>query len=125
MLAAPLMAGNDLRIMTPEVLKILTNKDALAIDQDKLGKQAYLYMEHLSKLIYVKELSDGSWSICWHNTGDQSYKQRIDWKHFSFLKGMFEIKDIWKNQVIGTTSKNIELDIESHDVLFLKLTPKK
>jgi alpha-galactosidase len=125
MLAAPLIAGNDLRTMTPEVLKILTNKDAIAIDQDKLGKQAYLYMDHLSKLIYVKELSDGNWAICWHNTGDQSYKQRINWKHFNFLKGEYEIKDIWKNQVIGTTSKNLELDIESHDVLFFKLTPKK
>jgi len=124
MLAAPLIAGNDLRTMTPEVLKILTNKDAIAIDQDKLGKQAYLYMDHLSKLIYVKELSDGNWAICWHNTGDRSYIQRINWRHFGFLKGEYEIKDIWKNQVIGTTSKNLELDIESHDVLFLKLTPK-
>jgi alpha-galactosidase len=125
MLAAPLMAGNDLRKMSPEVLSILTNKDALSIDQDKLGKQAYLYMDHLSKLIYVKELSDGSWAVCWHNTGDQPYIQRINWKHFTFLKGEFEIKDIWKNQVIGTTSKNIDVNIDSHDVLFYKLTPRK
>jgi alpha-galactosidase len=40
MLAAPLMTGNDLRKMNPEILKILTNKDAIAIDQDKIGKQA-------------------------------------------------------------------------------------
>ena len=125
MLAAPLMAGNDLRIMPPEVLKILTNKDAIAIDQDKLGKQAYLYMDHLSKLIYVKELSDGSWAICWHNSGDKSYTQRINWKHFDFLKGEYEIKDIWKSRMIGTTSKNLELNIDSHDVLLYKLTPKK
>jgi alpha-galactosidase len=125
MLAAPLMAGNDLRTMSPEVLKILTNKDAIAIDQDKLGKQGYLYMDHLSKLIYVKELSDGNWAICWHNTGDQSYIQRINWAHFGFLQGEYDIKDIWKNKVIGTTSNNLEVNIESHDVLFLKLTSRK
>ena len=125
MLAAPLMAGNDLRKMSPEVLSILTNKDALSIDQDKLGKQAYLYMDHLSKLIYVKELSDGSWAVCWHNTGDQPYIQRINWKHFTFLKGELEINYILKNQVIGTTSKNIDVNIDSHDVLFYKLTPRK
>jgi alpha-galactosidase len=125
MLAAPLMAGNDLRKMTPEILEILTNKDAIAINQDKLGKQAYLYMDHLSKLIYVKELSDGNWAICWHNTGDQSYTQRINWEHFTFLKGEFEIKDIWKNRVIGTTSKNLVVNIDTHDVLFFKLSPKK
>jgi alpha-galactosidase len=125
MLAAPLMAGNDLRKMSPEILKILTNRDAIAIDQDKLGKQAYLYMEHLSKLIYVKELSEGNWAICWHNTGDQSFTQRINWKHFSFLKGEYDIKDIWKNQIIGTTSKNLDVNIDSHDILLFKLTPKK
>ncbi len=119
------MAGNDLRKMSPEVLNILTNRDAISVDQDKLGKQAYLYMDHLSKLIYVKELSDGCWAVCWHNTGDQPYTQRINWKHFTFLKGEFEIKDIWKNQIIGTTSKNLDVNIDSHDVLFYKLTPRK
>ena len=59
MLAAPSMVGNNLRKISPEVLKILTNKDAISVDQDKLGKQAYLYLDHLGKLIYVKELSDG------------------------------------------------------------------
>jgi len=124
MLAAPLIAGNDLRKMSPEVLAILMNKEAIAVDQDPLGKQAYLFMDHLSKLIYVKELSGGCWAICWHNTGDQSYTQRINWKHFSFLKGEYEVRDIWKHQAIGTTSKNIDVDIDSHDVVFFKLTPK-
>jgi alpha-galactosidase len=53
------MVGNNLRKISPEVLKILTNNDAISVDQDKLGKQAYLYLDHLGKLIYVKELSDG------------------------------------------------------------------
>ena len=39
MLAAPLLAGNDLPNMKPEVKAILTNKDVIAIDQDKLGRQ--------------------------------------------------------------------------------------
>ena len=125
MLAAPLMAGNDLRKMTPGILAILTNKDAIAINQDPLGKQAYLYMEHPSKLIYIKELSDGDWAICWHNTGDQTYTQRITWKHFGFLDGVYEIRDIWQNKVIGTTSKEIEVDIASHDVLLYRLSSVK
>jgi alpha-galactosidase len=125
MLAAPLMAGNDLRKMTPDVLSILTNKDVIAIDQDKLGKQAYLFMDHISKLIYVKELSGGCWAVCWHNSGDQAFTQRINWPHFTFLKGRFEVKDVWKNQVIGTTGKNFDVKIDSHDVLLVKLTPIK
>jgi alpha-galactosidase len=39
MLAAPLMAGNDLRNMNKETIDILTNKNLIAINQDVLGKQ--------------------------------------------------------------------------------------
>jgi alpha-galactosidase len=39
MLAAPLMAGNDLRNMSPETREILTNKEVIAVDQDPLGRQ--------------------------------------------------------------------------------------
>ena len=38
-LAAPLLAGNDLPNMKPEIKAILTNKDVIAINQDALGKQ--------------------------------------------------------------------------------------
>ena len=39
MLAAPLLAGNDLPNMKPEIKAILTNHDVIAIDQDPLGQQ--------------------------------------------------------------------------------------
>jgi hypothetical protein len=38
-LAAPLIAGNDLRSMRPEIRHILTNKEVIAINQDPLGMQ--------------------------------------------------------------------------------------
>lgn len=124
MLAAPLMAGNDLRIMSPEIRDILTNKAAIAVNQDALGKQAYLYMDHISKLIYVKELSEGQWAIAWHNSGDQAFKLRINWSHFKFLgEKTHKIYDVWADKKMGKTGKNIELDIASHDTLFLVLTP--
>jgi alpha-galactosidase len=39
LLAAPLIAGNDLRDMKPEIHDILTNKEVIAVDQDALGRQ--------------------------------------------------------------------------------------
>ena len=41
MLAAPLMAGNAINTMSPVTKNILTNQEAIAIDQDVLGKQGY------------------------------------------------------------------------------------
>ena len=124
-LAAPLMAGNDLRDMTPEILNILTCKEAIAINQDPLGKQAYKYMDHPGKQIWVKELSNNQWAICYHNSGDQPVTLRINWKHFGFLEGGYNIYDVWQNKVIGTTKKNRTMELASHDVILLKFIPEK
>ena len=121
MLAAPLMAGNDLRTMSKEILSILTNREAIAIDQDPLGKQAYQYMDHVSKQIWVKELSDGEWAICYYNSGPESYTQRINWKHFTFLNGVYTVRDVWKHEDIGDTAQKYEIVIPSHDVLLFRL----
>jgi alpha-galactosidase len=123
MLAAPLMAGNDLRDMSPEILEILTNKHAISINQDPLGKQAYRFMDQPQKQIWVKELKDDSWAICWFNSGNEAFKIRIDFNHFGDLKGSeYSIFDVWKNEVIGTTQSNYELVIPAMDVLLLKLS---
>ncbi len=45
MLAAPLMSGNDLRNMDKETIEILTNKEVIAINQDKKGEQARRFMD--------------------------------------------------------------------------------
>jgi len=39
LLAAPLIAGNDLRNMRPEIHDILTNKEVIAVNQDALGHE--------------------------------------------------------------------------------------
>ncbi|MDQ8202178.1 glycoside hydrolase family 27 protein [Pelagicoccus sp. SDUM812003] len=123
MLAAPLMAGNDLRVMSPEILDILTNREAIAVDQDPLGKQGYLFMDHPTKNIWVKELSDGDYAICFLNTGDKPYTQRVNWKHYAFLdlETGYDVYDIWADEVIGATDENYEWEIAPRDVRFLRL----
>ncbi len=121
-LAAPLMAGNDLRNMDDDILKILTNTDVIAIDQDPLGKQGYKFMDHQDKEIWVKELSDDNWAVCFFNKNDNTSTFRINWDHLTFLNGEYEIRDLWKKQNTGTTKEDAGYDIESLDVLLLKLT---
>ncbi len=74
MLAAPLMMGNDLRIMTDDILKILTDKDVIALDQDPLGKQGYRVIDEEGKEVWVKELSDGNWAVCMLNDSPKRYR---------------------------------------------------
>ena len=57
-LAAPIMAGNDLRKMSDEVKSIITAKEVLAINQDPRTHQGYRVYEKDSIEIYNKPLSD-------------------------------------------------------------------
>jgi alpha-galactosidase len=125
-IAAPLMAGNDVRKMSDGVRDIFTNKEVIAIDQDPLGKQGYQYnMPIGGKEIWVKELSNGCWAVCFFNNSDESFKLRINWSHLSFVKGSYEIRDLWQKKVIGSTDKNFAGKLPAHNVILLKLTPIK
>jgi alpha-galactosidase len=126
-LAAPLMAGNDVRKMSDDVRDILTNKEVIAIDQDPLGKQGYQYMLHVGKEIWAKELSNGCWAICFFNNSAESVKLRINWSNFPFLKSnaSYQIRDLWQKKDIGYTDKEFTADLPSHDVILVKLTLTK
>ena len=63
MLAAPLLAGNDLRNMTPDIHSILMNKDVIAIDQDPLGKQGQLAFKRDGVDYWKRTLSGNGMAI--------------------------------------------------------------
>ncbi len=123
--AAPLIAGNDVRAMTAEVHDILTRKEVIAVDQDPLGKQGYQFMEHPAKEIWVRELSGGGWAVCFFNTSDSKTQMRVHWPYLSFLNGTYEIRDLWQGKNLGNTATDFVADIPTHDVILLKLSPVK
>jgi alpha-galactosidase len=124
-LAAPLMAGNDVRKMPGEIRAILANKEVIAIDQDPLGKEGYQFMDHPGKQIWVKELSKGQWAVCFFNDSDEKVRIRVHWPNLSFLQGDHEIRDVWQAKNLGTTAKDFDGDIPAHDVILFKLSPVK
>ena len=125
MLAAPLMAGNDVRNMPGEIHDILTNREVIAIDQDSLGKQGFRFMDHPGKQIWAKELSNGEWAVCFFNSSTDPVKVRVNWSYLSFLKGTYSIRDIWHRQDLESTTNTFVADIPPHDVVLLRLTPIK
>ena len=67
MMAAPLIAGNDLRAMSKETNEILTNREVLGVDQDSLGVQGYRYSTQDSIEVWVKPLMHGDWAVALPN----------------------------------------------------------
>lgn len=129
MLAAPLMAGNDLRSMSSEVKEILTNRDAIALDQDILGKSAVKIQDDGDFEIWVKPLSNNELAICFFNRSKISYNLNYNIK--DMLKKQYSnsnsylVRDIWKHKNIGSSNQNIVATIPSHDVLLVKLSQNK
>jgi len=60
LLAAPLIAGNDLTVLTPQTLEILTNPEVIAVDQDPAGIQGHRVWQEGPLEIWMKPLADGA-----------------------------------------------------------------
>lgn len=135
MVASPLIAGNDFREMSDETLEILTNKDMIAINQDKLGIQGFRYNAENDLEVWAKPLSKGDWAITFLNRSEFNKNINFDWSEHaitdelnklstSFDTTVYTIKSIWKNKKVGTTKRNFKSEIAAHDVVTLKLTKK-
>ena len=102
MLAAPLLAGNDLPNMKPEIKAILTNRDVIAIDQDKLGKQGTRAYSDGEVEVWTRHLSGGAMAIAVLNAGADRYSTHPF--HLSLAKlglhGPQTGKDLWTGKDI-------------------------
>ncbi|RDJ93981.1 glycoside hydrolase family 27 protein, partial [Lacticaseibacillus rhamnosus] len=74
LLAAPLLAGNDLRAIPPDIFEILTNKEVIAIDQDPLGKQATRVAKDGDLEVWARPLSGGAYAVGLFNRGAATAK---------------------------------------------------
>lgn len=127
MLAAPLMTGNDIRNMDDETKQILTNKNLIAIDQDKLGKQGFKIFDDGHFEIWQKPLSNGEIAICLFNRDTKTKNYKLNWEEIKIkeFEGKYDVTNVWQNNVMGNTGSKISLSIPSRDVILFKLTPAK
>jgi alpha-galactosidase len=132
LLAAPLISGNDLRKMSPQTLEILANKEVIAVNQDKLGVEGFVYSTNDNVEIWFKPLSNDSWAMCVLNRSPESKKISFDWKNekvtdnFSdhdahFDTTTYSLRNLWSKQNAGDTGKILDAEVPGHDVLMLRL----
>jgi alpha-galactosidase len=132
MLAAPLIAGNDLRDMSRETSGILLNRDAIAVDQDKLGIEGFRYSSNQILEFWFKPLADGAWAMCVLNRTTRPQKVFFNWKgekvnddlsrrDAAFSTTVYGIRDLWTKKDLGSTEKPLNAELPGHDVLMLRL----
>ncbi|HEX3570849.1 MAG TPA: glycoside hydrolase family 27 protein [Acidobacteriaceae bacterium] len=123
MLAAPLIAGNNLTAMTDEVKSILMNKNVIAIDQDTLGRQGDRVYAEGPVEIWAKPLKDGSKAVAIFNFGEAQTQVKpigIHLKELGFSGGA-KAHDVWAAKDLGTIHDDFDAQIARHSVLLLIL----
>jgi len=119
-LAAPLLAGNDLTTMAPETVAILTNREVIAIDQDSLGKQGDRVTAEGPLEIWAKPLADGSKAVGVFNRHATSLSIAVDFKQLGFRKSV-QVRDIWQAKDLGTMSNAYVVPVPPHGVILLRV----
>ena len=126
MLAAPLLAGNDLPNMKPEIKEILTNKDVIAIDQDKLGHQASHIYSDGEVDVWSRPLAGGAMAIAVLNAGSDrvaSHPFHLNLAKLG-LHGEQKGKDLWTGKDV-TLTDNMPIELDSHETLLVRLASPK
>ena len=136
MLAAPLIAGNDLQNMNPDTKSILVNKEIIAIDQDSLGRQGVCWRDNGDYQIWMKVLANNEKAICLLNKSDEKKSVLVDfallakasterWGPPSPLKlENFTVRDLWDHKDLVMKETSMYVDLLPHSVKVYRFIKK-
>ncbi len=120
MLAAPLLAGNDLAHMSAETLAILTNPEVIAVDQDPKGVQGRWAWQAGPYEVWTKPLADGSTAALLINRGEDTERITANFKDLG-VSGTKTVRDLWKHKDLGKFTNTFSADVPRHGVVMVRL----
>jgi len=121
-LAAPLIAGNDLRNMTPAIHDILTNREVIAIDQDKEGKQGTRRWKSGDQEVWVRPLAGGAQAVGLFNRAAEEARIAVKWADLGIQKTPTQIRDVWQHKNIKAKGSQIDASVAAHGVVLLRVS---
>ncbi len=123
-LAAPLMAGNDLKNMPPEIKDILTNKEVIAVDQDPLGMQGRRVRKDADSEVWAKQMKDGGRAVVLFNRGASDVDISVSWEDLGYPAHLSAtVRDLWAKKDLGKSTATFTAKVPSHGVAMLRITP--
>jgi len=123
-LAAPLIAGNDVRSMTPEIKDILTNAEVIAVDQDKLGRQGRRIRKNGELEVWSKILGDGTRAVILLNRGPSEGELSVSWEELGYPGHLpARVRDLWAHKDVGSFTGSYSAKVASHSVVMVKIIP--
>jgi alpha-galactosidase len=121
LLAAPLLAGNDLRSMSPETKELLMNSEILAVDQDVKGLQGHRVWQEGPLEIWMKPLADGSHAVGLFNRSELATKMTLDLKSIG-ATGSVKLRDLLDHKDLGPVQNSYAVEVPTHGVVLVKVS---
>lgn len=121
---SPLMLGNNLTKLDPWTLELISNPEALAVNQDPLGKQGIRISKNNDLEVWAKDLHDGSKAVGLLNRGPDNNKDiTVHWSDLD-IKGEHTVRDLWEHQTLGIFNKTYSTHVPTHGAKFYRITKK-
>jgi len=122
--SAPLMAGNDLQHMSSDTHDILTNKEAIGIDQDPLGVQGSRVRKDGDFEVWSKQLANGGRAVVLLNKSGAAKEMTVNWTDIGYPASLkATVHNLWSHQDAGSFSGSYSANVPSHGVAFVTVTP--
>ncbi len=124
MLAAPLIAGNDLSAMTEETKAILLNKEVIAVDQDALGVQASRMAKDGDSEVWVRPLKGGGRAVALLNRGTPPHEISVTWEALRYPDTLKAgIRDLWRHQGLPPAQGVFTATVPGHGIVMVTAKP--
>ena len=123
-MAAPLLAGNDVTSMTSDTVSILTNAEVIAVDQDPAGEQGIPVAGSAAGQIWCKPLGVGFAlkAVALLNTNSFPTNLTANWTDLGLQPGSASVRDLWAHADLGVFTNSFTTNVPAHGVVMLKIS---
>jgi alpha-galactosidase len=121
-LAAPLIAGNDLTNMPEETRAVLTAPEVLAVDQDPAGIEGTRIRKNGALEVWARPLrQENAWAVVLLNRGASAGAISVDWNALGLKNGDAAVRDLWTRRDLGAYKDRFETVVRPHSAVMVKI----
>jgi alpha-galactosidase len=120
LLAAPLIAGNDLTLIAPATVEILTNPEVIAVDQDPTGIQGRCIWQEGPLEVWMKPLADGSKAVGLFNREQSIITVTVNFRDLG-VEGRATVRDLWLRKDVGKFIGTYSADVPEHGCVLINV----
>jgi alpha-galactosidase len=124
LLCSPLLIGCDMTKLDDFTLGLLCNDEVIEVNQDPLGQAAGRVMQEGTTEVWAKQMEDGSKTVGVFNRGETEASYSLKWADLK-LDGKQQVRDLWRQQNVGSFDSEFKTMIPRHGVVLIKVTAAK